>query len=138
MNFWELIGLPTKKSVDSLQSDINELRVQIEALTRVVAKDEQIVQVSARIAEVNKETLVLKEGNNNICMQIQNTETNLNEEIKMCQRELECSYSSINSKMKERNTKDFKNIKNELEDMGILLKALAMQGISEEIDQIVE
>ena len=138
MNFWELLGLPTKKSVNSLQSDINQLKLQIEALTKVVAKDEQIVHVSTNIEEVNKQVVALREDNNNMSMQIQNMETNFNKEIKMCQRQLEDSYSSINSNMQKRNNKEFENIKKDLDDMGILLKALAMQGISEKMDQISE
>lgn len=138
MNFWELIGLPTKKSVGNLQNDINQLKVQIESLIKVVAKDEQVVQVSSKIEEVNKGVVELKEDNINICMKIQNVEANLGEEIKVSQRELEGSYSGLNSKMEKKNTKAFKDIKNEIEDIGILLKALAMQGISEELERINE
>lgn len=138
MSFWNLIGLPSKKNVESLQHDINEIRVQIEALTRVVAKNEQIVQLSDSIEGINRTVVELKESNNNISKQVQDVEVVLNEKLKIQQRELEHSYSNINTKMQERNTQSFKEMKNELEDMGILLKALAMQGIIDEIDQIVK
>ena len=147
MSFWELIGLASKRDVKKLQDDMSEIKLQLNELLKLTAKDEALASLNHKVEmigqetavvreELNKETQAVQENVNGLIAQVENMKNSLKDEIINHQEVMEVLLTKIKDKLVRSNTKNTKKIESEMEDIGILLKALAMQGISEEIEQM--
>lgn len=138
MNFWELIGLPSKRSIVQMQDNTDNIKKQLDRLLEIVVKDDRITSIHNKIDELNEHIEIIKENHTQISNQIQDTTEQLGERIRLCREQIEVSVKDNNSKMFEKHNEKIKELKSELEDMETLLKILAMQGVSKGVEKIVE